>query len=97
MIMATQIPQTPKNRLEEILCDADLDYLGSDEYGIISAQLFKELNHQTPLSDWDWLNIQIRFLESHHYFTTTAINSRKQKKEKILNALKAIRNKKKPE
>lgn len=28
MIMATKIPQTPKTHLEEILSDADLDYLG---------------------------------------------------------------------
>src|SRR5438477_3878064 len=28
MIMATKIPQTPQNILEQILCDADLDYLG---------------------------------------------------------------------
>src|SRR5271166_1081253 len=28
MIMATKIPQTPNNKLEEIICDSDLDYLG---------------------------------------------------------------------
>ena len=27
MIMATRIPQTPHNKLEQIICDADLDYL----------------------------------------------------------------------
>jgi hypothetical protein len=29
MIMATKIPQTPQNKLEEIIADADLEYLGS--------------------------------------------------------------------
>ena len=28
IIMATKIPQRPKNYLEEIICDADLNYLG---------------------------------------------------------------------
>lgn len=28
LIFVTQIPHTPKNKLEEIMCDADLDYLG---------------------------------------------------------------------
>src|SRR5450432_4327439 len=29
LIMATKIPQRPGNRMEEIICDADLDYLGT--------------------------------------------------------------------
>jgi uncharacterized protein len=32
MIMATKIPQTPNNKLEQIICDADLDYLGRDDF-----------------------------------------------------------------
>ncbi len=32
MIMATRIPQAPHNLLEEIICDADLDYLGRDDF-----------------------------------------------------------------
>src|ERR1700752_1502895 len=44
MIMATRIPQSPKNQLEEILCDADLDYLGRDDYIPTSTQLLHELN-----------------------------------------------------
>jgi len=31
MIMATKIPQSPKTKLERIICDADLDYLGRPE------------------------------------------------------------------
>jgi uncharacterized protein len=36
LIKATQLPQSPKNRLEEILADADLDYLGRNDYFTIS-------------------------------------------------------------
>ena len=32
MIMATKLPQKPKNHLSEILCDADLYYLGVKRY-----------------------------------------------------------------
>ena len=39
MIMATKIPQNPANLMEEILCDADLDYLGRDDYPPISDSL----------------------------------------------------------
>jgi len=93
MIMATRIPQTPKNHLEEIICDADLDYLGTDDYANISAELFKELNHRSPLSQKDWLNIQVKFLEDHHYFTSTARKLRASKKTQTLRKLKAAANK----
>jgi len=95
MIMATRIPQTPKNHLEEILCDADLDYLGTDDYFTISRQLYKELNSQEYLSENDWANIQVKFLESHHYFTATAKKGRKLKKGQILRRLRSTVNKKK--
>ena len=40
--MATKVPQSPKNHLEEILCDCDLDYLGRDDFEKISNNLFSE-------------------------------------------------------
>jgi len=88
MIMATRIPQAPKNHLEQILCDADLDYLGTDDYFTISSQLFKELNERSRLSEKDWLNMQVGFLESHQYFTATAKKLRDRKKAQILRKLK---------
>ena len=30
--MATKLPPKPTNKLEEIMCDADLDYLGQKRY-----------------------------------------------------------------
>ena len=30
--MATKIPQKPQNHYEEVLSDADLDYLGRDDF-----------------------------------------------------------------
>lgn len=89
MIMATKIPQSPKNYLEEILCDADLDYLGRDDFKEISKKLFLEFKIYgmiTDLTDWD--KLQISFLEKHHYFTKTAIATRKAKKDSYLSELK---------
>lgn len=88
MIMATKIPQTPLNHLEQIICDADLDYLGRDDYWKISENLFLEINETKTITASEWNNIQIRFFEAHHYFTKTAIALRKEKKEFFLNALK---------
>lgn len=70
MIMATKIPQSPMDHIGEILADADLAYLGTDQFEQISALLYAELKHLNPLFDLTtWNQIQIRFLTQHQYFT----------------------------
>jgi predicted metal-dependent HD superfamily phosphohydrolase len=86
MIMATKIPQSPKNHLEEILADADLDYLGRDDFEKISERLFQEL----ALNDRnEWNKIQISFFEKHNYFTDSAKRLRNEKKQENLEKIKA--------
>lgn len=90
MIMATKIPQSPKNKLEEILADADLDYLGRDDFFKIGDKLFDELTMFGIVnSERDWNLLQEKFLESHHFFTKTAINNRNQKKQENLEIIKS--------
>jgi uncharacterized membrane-anchored protein YitT (DUF2179 family) len=87
IIMATKIPQSPKDHLAEILCDADLYYLGTDDYGIVAEKLYPEfIKEGIADSKMEWQRQQIRFLESHTYFTDTAqeLLSGKQKKNLIL-------------
>lgn len=93
MIMATKIPQSPKNHLEEIICDADLDYLGRDDFWPISNSLFKEfIVYDIVDNEIDWNILQLKFLESHHYFTKTAKKLRKKKKFEHLKKIKEIVN-----
>ena len=90
MIMATKIPQRPQNHLEQILADADLDYLGRDDFFTIGDQLYEELSMFGIISsEYDWNLLQEKFLENHHFFTNTAINSRNLKKQENLNIIKA--------
>ncbi|MHB1179411.1 MAG: HD domain-containing protein [Daejeonella sp.] len=90
MIMATRIPQNPQNHFEQILADADLDYLGRDDFFAISHKLYLELLHLGRVSDaTEWDRMQIEFMESHHYFTKTAINLRGNKKRSNLEQIKA--------
>ena len=90
MIMATKIPQRPQNHLEEILADADLDYLGRDDFFTIGDQLYEELSMFGIISsEYDWNLLQEKFLENHNFFTKTAINSRNLKKQENLNIIKA--------
>jgi len=91
MIMATKIPQSPKNHLEQILCDADLDYLGREDFYPIGNTLFEELKAQKIVADsLTWNNIQIKFLESHQFHTNTNRERRTDQKLKYLSELKEL-------
>jgi len=90
MIMATQIPQTPHTKLEQIICDADLDYLGRDDFFTIGNKLFDELCMYGIIStELEWNKLQVRFLEKHRYFTSSAKKLRKVKKAENLTLIKS--------
>lgn len=85
LIFVTQIPHQPKNKLEEIICDADLDYLGRSDFHEIADRLRRELREHGKIdSDRKWDEMQVSFLKMHKYFTPTAIASRQEKKQKNL-------------
>ena len=89
MIMATKVPQRPKNHLEQIICDADLDYLGRDDFYDIGNKLYTELSLYGMIqSEYEWNNLQVRFLENHKYFTDTAKRLRQSKKDAHLQSIK---------
>lgn len=91
LIMATRVPQAPANHLEEILADADLDYLGRDDFWPISDSLYQELNKLELVTDKDsWNKLQIEFLENHQYWTKTAQKWRQPNKLKRIEELKAM-------
>lgn len=90
MILATRIPQSPANLLQQIIADADLDYLGRDDFFMIGDKLYEELTIAGVVAnETEWNNLQVRFLQSHHYFTQTAIASRQAKKEQHLQQIRA--------
>jgi uncharacterized protein len=73
LIMVTQIPQQPKDILEKIICDADLDYLGREDFFTIGDTLRKEfLLYQVVANDVEWENLQLKFLKNHAYHTTSS-------------------------
>ncbi len=89
LINATKIPHKPNNKLEEIICDADLDYLGGDEFHPIADKLKLELmEREIVKSDKQWDELQVKFLEAHHYFTDTAIRLRQPNKQKRIEEIK---------
>lgn len=85
MIHATQVPPKPSNHLEEIICDADLDYLGRDDFHEIADRLKQELMERGYIQGQvEWDRMQVAFLKEHRYFTDSAIKLRRKKKEQHL-------------
>ena len=74
LIKATQMPQSPKNRLEEILCDADLHHLGTREFKEKGELLYIELKSKglIDFNDEQWLEHSVEFMNNHSYFTNYA-------------------------
>lgn len=91
MIMATKIPQSPTNLLEEIICDADLDYLGRVDFYPIGETLFQELTaYQLISGEQAWNRLQVSFLSSHHFHTRTNKLHREPVKQQYLEELKGL-------
>ena len=73
IIMSTKLPPKPTNLLENIICDADLDYLGRSDFIPVSNTLYEELKAQNKMGSLnDWNKIQVKFISGHQYFTKTA-------------------------
>jgi HD superfamily phosphodiesterase len=91
MIMATKIPQNPHTLLERIICDADLDYLGRNDFEKISNYLFEEIKIYTDLHDKKkWYFVQKKFLENHQYHTDFGKKTREPKKQLHLKKINKI-------
>ncbi|MBK9257862.1 MAG: HD domain-containing protein [Saprospiraceae bacterium] len=91
MIMATKVPQSPKNNLEMILADADLEYLSTNQFDRISEKLYTELKHFNPeLDRKSWLEIQIDFISKHHYHTDWCKRFREFRKIKNLGNVREV-------
>lgn len=88
MIAATKIPQNPQNLLEEILCDADLFYIGGPDYAEITRHLRTEQENLTStLEDRSWIETQLKFLKSHHYHTSYARQHLAEGKQAVIDRL----------
>jgi adenylate cyclase len=91
IIMATKLPPEPKDIYQEIICDADLDYLGRSDMIPVSNNLYKELAEQNKIGSLnDWNKLQIKFISSHSYFTKTAQSLREVNKQKQIERIQKL-------
>jgi len=68
-IMATKWPSHPKNRNEEIICDADTYHFGTNYFRQTDNAVRREIELRTGKTFPDWHKRTIALLRIHHYFT----------------------------
>ena len=85
LILATQYPTSPKDHLEEIICDADVDNFGRDDFFEKNDAVRRELG----VTDMrQWYENSLRLLEGHRFYTTAARTLRDAKKQENLAQLR---------
>lgn len=82
LIMSTRMPVSPVNKQEEILCDANLMYLGRiDCIQMMKNQAKEMVDYNVISSEMEWFEKQIEFIKNHEFFTATARALREVSKE----------------
>jgi predicted metal-dependent HD superfamily phosphohydrolase len=70
-VLATKMPQHPITLQEQIVCDADLFHLGTDDFRKHNKQMRKEFEatRNSHISKDEWRKGTIQLLQSHQYHT----------------------------
>jgi predicted metal-dependent HD superfamily phosphohydrolase len=91
MVMATKLPQNPSTKSQEILCDANLDYFGREDFFVRNELLrLEEIKHGIKITPREWFEQRLEILEEHKYFTQSAKNLRQKKKEQNIQEIKIL-------
>lgn len=99
MILSTGLDREPKRHLEKILCDADLDHFGTDEFFKVAQKVRIERQSRgiDVSNDERWINSTIELLKKHKFHTNSQIELREKKKQenliKLKEKLKILQNK----
>ncbi|TDO22804.1 Pycsar system effector family protein [Pedobacter duraquae] len=90
-IMATMMPQNPKNLLQQIICDSDLYHLGSDDFKDRNKMMRQETENLLgkSIDKSVWRMGTIKLMESHHYHTQYCQDKLNAKKQINLDDLKS--------
>jgi predicted metal-dependent HD superfamily phosphohydrolase len=89
MILATDLACKPQSLVEKILCDADLDHLGRDDFFKRDGKLRKGRDARgIDVSDEaKWYRGTLELVKKHKYYTESQKELREKKKQKNLEQL----------
>lgn len=89
-ILSTKLPQHPVTLLEQIVCDADLFHLGTDDFSERDKLMRKEAEwlNGKEISKDDWRKFTIKLMEEHTYHTEYCRSLLSEAKARTLEKLK---------
>lgn len=88
-VLATRLPQSPQNLLEEIVCDADLFHLGNEWFSTRDKLMRKEMEEAgCPIDKSQWRKGTIQMMENHRYHTAYCRERLEERKRKNIEALR---------
>lgn len=92
LIEATKLPQSPKNKMEMAICDADLSHLAMPNFMEKNEQLRKEWGslYGKVYSEKEWIEQNIHFMTSQAYFTNYGKTVLAQKKAENMKTYRKI-------
>jgi predicted metal-dependent HD superfamily phosphohydrolase len=90
MILATDLAVEPKTHLEKILCDADLDHLGREDFLELDGKLREGRGARgVDVSDDEkWYKGTLNLIQNHTFYTESRKKMREKEKQKNIQALR---------
>jgi predicted metal-dependent HD superfamily phosphohydrolase len=98
MILATGLACEPESHVEKILCDADLDHLGREDFFELDGKLRegRRIRGLDVSDDAKWYKGTLEILKKHKFYTRSQKKLREKQKEentdKLLKILEKIEN-----
>jgi uncharacterized protein len=100
MILSTDLAREPKTHVEKILCDADFDHFGREDFFKLDGKIREgRRGRGIDVSDeLKWYKGTLEIITKHQYYTESQKKLREEQKQKnitrLLNKLKNLENKK---
>ena len=96
MILSTDLERTPRTHVEKIICDADLDHFGREDFFKLDAKLRegRRIRGIDVSDDEKWFKGTLKVIKKHRFYTESQKKLREKKKqrniEKLLTKLDTI-------
>ena len=96
MILSTDLEREPKTHVEKILCDADLDHFGREDFFELDGKLRegRRIRGLDVSDDAKWYKGTLAVITNHQYYTESQKKLRDKEKQKnikrLLNKLEEI-------
>ena len=89
MILSTDLESEPESHVEKIICDADLDHFGREDFFKLDGGLRQEWREKgiDVSDDANWYKDTLELLKKHQYYTESQKKLREKGKQKNIKRL----------